>query len=135
MLKADWVNKKLFYQHTYLPLRVGDATGTIHVLLENHSDEPVRITYFESLPWIIKVYLHTLELVNGDIVETFYQTAQDSKRPAVLELVLVLPKRSKSHLKFDFERTFIKLANHHPDANHGFDLGYPLVIIVLVLPD
>lgn len=43
---------------------VGDASGTIHVHFYNRNEHEIALTYFESIPWILKPYIHTLR-ING----------------------------------------------------------------------
>jgi phosphatidylinositol glycan class T len=95
----------------------------------NDSLYPINATYFESIPWILKFYLHTLSIVddkNRQIVpkEILYIPAVDRKSPTVMEMVFVIPAKSILQLTIDFEYQFIRFSEHHPDANHGFDIGY-----------
>lgn len=40
--------------------------GALAVSITNAGSAPVRVAYLETLPWIVYLYLHTLELtVNG----------------------------------------------------------------------
>jgi phosphatidylinositol glycan class T len=118
---------------------VGDAGGKINVEIFNDGAASQNITYFESIPWIIKLYLHTLTVTVGDekgklIVltvakhELFYQPARDRVRPTILELTGTIPAMQKMEISFEFDPSFIKLTEHHPDADHGFDIGMAKVI-------
>nr|KAJ3419793.1 hypothetical protein HK105_006489 [Polyrhizophydium stewartii] len=119
--------------HRYLS-GVGQERGAIVVDFTNDLPTPMRATYFDSIPFILKMYLHTLRVVqraggnestdaSGIVRETFFQPAMDRLRPNVLELSLVLPPKSKTTISIDFDCTFLKYTEHHPDANHGFELG------------
>ncbi|KAI8903833.1 GPI transamidase component PIG-T, partial [Gorgonomyces haynaldii] len=125
---VDRTNKEKMpiFVHRYLS-GVGDAEGKIYVDFVNHLQKPVNVLYTESIPWILKLYLHTLEFKNLDKHWMQYQGAIDRVRPSVLELNLTLHP-GKSSLVFDIERTFIKVNEHHPDANHGFDIGSGILL-------
>lgn len=40
----------------------GGQSGGLEVELINQSDRPLRIIYMDTLPWFLKVYLHTLNI-------------------------------------------------------------------------
>ena len=109
----------------------GEERGSIKVEFNNYNDFPTNITYLESIPWILKIYLHTFSVtsnlkgLNDSLVQKLLFTpAIDRKRPTVMEVLLTLPPTSRTYLSFDYECAFVKLTEHHPDANHGFDIGY-----------
>ncbi|KAI8927620.1 GPI transamidase component PIG-T [Entophlyctis helioformis] len=137
--QVTWIDHSLDNRnHRVSPIRthrymsgVGQEHGGIVIDFHNGLDEAVPATYYESIPWILKLYLHTLKLEttasigsSADIIQsTFYQPAMDRVRPNVLELSLLLPPKSKTSISIDFDTAFIKYTEHHPDANHGFELG------------
>lgn len=52
--------------HRYLTGH-GQERGGIQVTLQNRHDAPVPIVYYDSIPWFLKLYLHTLDIqVVGD---------------------------------------------------------------------
>ncbi|KAJ3194237.1 hypothetical protein HK101_003210 [Irineochytrium annulatum] len=129
----------------------GQERGGFGVEIHNYdATKAYEIKYFEAIPWYLKLYLHTMSFstkslngtggcqllytsgytytavteLNVDIVRSLqYQPAKDRVRPTVLELALVIPSLSHTTLKIDFDKAFIKYAEHPPDANRGFDVG------------
>ncbi|KAI8145967.1 GPI transamidase component PIG-T [Fennellomyces sp. T-0311] len=113
----------------------GQERGGLQITIHNRNDKALPVLYFDSIPWFLKLYLHTLEVIvvdqNGvtqtqetDVIQDmFYQPAIDRSRPAMLECKLVLPPMSIVTLSLDFDKVFLKYTEHRPDANRGFDVG------------
>lgn len=100
---------------------------TIH---NEHKTESISVIYYDSIPWYLKVYIHTLQIdVIGDhnskevVQKMYYQPAIDRGRPSTLECQLLLPPNSIVTLSMDFDKVFLKYTEHRPDANRGFDIG------------
>ena len=118
----------------------GQERGGIQTLLTNPSHtDPITFVYFESLPWFMKPYLHTLTArlstspstaPNSIIKETFYRPALDRKRGTQLELLLTVPAASTVILTYDFDKAILRYTEYPPDANRGFDVA-PAVIRLL----
>ncbi|KAM9907376.1 hypothetical protein OXX69_006453 [Metschnikowia pulcherrima] len=106
--------------------------GGIRVNLKNPSKtETVKAVYFETLPWFMRVYLHTLTVDgNGKIGSQFYIPALDRKRPGHLELLVEIPPEEDITLTYQFDKSLLLYAEYPPDANHGFAIA-PAVIKVL----
>ncbi|KAG5463534.1 MAG: GPI transamidase component PIG-T, partial [Olpidium bornovanus] len=110
-------------------LGYGQERGGIRLELHNAGNVSLPAEVFQSVPWFLKVHLHTLHAaISGvprpDVVErVYFQPALDRGRPAVLEMEVEVPPRSAVALEFDFEKVFLKYTEHPPDANRGFDLG------------
>ncbi|KAI9029647.1 GPI transamidase component PIG-T [Phycomyces nitens] len=110
----------------------GQERGGLRITIHNRSpDENVPVVYYESAPWFLKFFLHTLKVDvlgskedDNDIIEKmYYQPAIDRARPTMLECRLNLPPQSVVTLSVDFEKVFLKYTEHRPDANRGFDVG------------
>jgi phosphatidylinositol glycan class T len=142
-IAVEWNSKEPDYRNPHkAPLRTyrriggsGQERGTLLVDFINDSNYPTEIKYFESIPWILKMYLHTLKVVDEnnssgifhlivELKEILYAPAIDRERPNVLELVLILKPESTTKLSIDYEYAFVRYTEHHPDANYGFDIGY-----------
>ena len=118
----------------------GQERGGIQTLLTNPSPtDPITFVYFESLPWFMKPYVHTLSArlstptpsaSNPIIEETFYRPALDRKRGTQLELRLTVPAASTVILTYDFDKAILRYTEYPPDANRGFDVA-PAVIRLL----
>tara|TARA_R110002060_G_scaffold72454_1_gene81139 strand:+ start:1379 stop:1909 length:531 start_codon:yes stop_codon:yes gene_type:complete len=88
----------------------------------------------ESLPWFMKLYLHTLKAkINGQdksvIQEMYYRPALDRKRGTQLEVRILIPANSTVVLTYDFEKAILRYTEYPPDANRGFDIA-PAVITI-----
>lgn len=120
----------------------GQERGGMRVILTNPSPtDSVDFIYFESLPWFLRPYLHTLRatIAGPDggvprataashfIKEIFYQPAVDRKRGTQLELAVSVPAASTVTLTYDFEKAFLRYTEYPPDANRGFNVA-PAVI-------
>ena len=130
----------------------GQERGGVQTILTNPSpDTPVEFVYFESLPWFMRIYLHTLRThieydpaptsasdqptnSNGnskDIVqEIYYRPALDRVRGTQLELRVRIPPASRVVLSYDFEQTILRYTEYPPDANRGFDVAAAVITIL-----
>ena len=117
----------------------GAANGGIRVLLTNPSrTTPVEFVYFESLPWFMRPYMHTLtaQMKAGSqpdwtvIKDMYYRPAVDRQRGTQLELVMSIPPASTVMLTYSFEKAILRYTEYPPDANRGFNVA-PAVIRVL----
>ncbi|RUP51428.1 hypothetical protein BC936DRAFT_148148 [Jimgerdemannia flammicorona] len=121
-----------FFAHRYFT-GYGQERGGLTVNIVNQNpNETVPVIYFDSIPWYLKLYLHTLKVsvtwgqdVRQDdlIKQTYYQPAVDRSRPSVLEMWLTLPPNSVTTVSIEFDKVFLKYTEHRPDANRGFDVG------------
>lgn len=124
----------------------GQEHGGVQAILTNPGDEEVEFVYMESLPWFMRVYLHTLttrissststtnatisSLSSSDIIkEIYYRPALDRARGTQLELLLRIPPRATVFLTYDFEKSILRYAEYPPDANRGFDVAAAVITI------
>ncbi|OBT74721.1 hypothetical protein VF21_06658 [Pseudogymnoascus sp. 05NY08] len=113
----------------------GQERGGVQAILKNPSPtETVEIIYMESLPWFMKVYLHTLRVkVNGEpsdlIKEMYYRPALDRQRGTQLEIKMDVPANSTVVLSYDFEKAILRYTEYPPDANRGFDVPAAVINI------
>ncbi|KAJ3275758.1 hypothetical protein HDV01_007225 [Terramyces sp. JEL0728] len=138
-LQANWVNPEVSFLNPQLAnVRLhrhlggsGQERGFIVVDIYNDDSERKEITYLETIPWILKMYLHTFnantKTIDGahstNITKMTYSPAIDRQRPTMYEILLELPPNSKTTLTIDFDCAFIKVMEHYPDANYGFEIG------------
>jgi GPI-anchor transamidase subunit T len=120
----------------------GAANGGIRTILMNPSlVQPIQLVYFETLPWFMRPFIHTLKADitsapfnlprNWNVIkEMYYRPAIDRKRGTQLELLLSIPPASTVSLTYDFEKAILRYAEYPPDANRGFNVA-PAVIKVL----
>lgn len=105
--------------------------GGMRVTLHNPKDEDLSVVYFESLPWFMRIYLHTLQVSgNGTIENRFFKPAIDRSRPTHLELELNIPAGQSLTLTYQFDKSLLLFSEYPPDANHGFAIE-PAVIKII----
>jgi phosphatidylinositol glycan class T len=116
----------------------GQERGGVQTILRNPSpDAEVEFVYMESLPWFMRVYLHTLkaQISGGNseqqqpelIKDVYYRPAVDRSRGSQLELRMVLPPSSTVFLTYDFEKSILRYTEYPPDANRGFDVAGAII--------
>ncbi|OMJ16008.1 GPI transamidase component PIG-T [Smittium culicis] len=44
-------------------------------------------------------------------------------RQSLMEFIIEFPAHSTTTISYEFDRVFLKLAEHPPDANRGFNIG------------
>ena len=117
----------------------GQERGGVQTLLTNPSPtEVVELIYFETLPWFMKPYLHTLTsristsaLPDPSIIKSiYYRPALDRRRGTQLECLISVPPASTVVLTYDFDKAILRYTEYPPDANRGFDVA-PAVIRIL----
>ncbi|KAI0199759.1 Gpi16 subunit [Astrocystis sublimbata] len=117
----------------------GQEHGGVRSILTNPSpDTEVEFVYMETLPWFMRVYLHTLQArVEGssgtkdDIIqEIYYRPALDRVRGSQLELRVRIPPASTVFLTYDFEKSILRYTEYPPDANRGFDVAAAIITIL-----
>ncbi|KAK0388846.1 hypothetical protein NLU13_5089 [Sarocladium strictum] len=115
----------------------GQEHGGVQAILTNPSDTEVEFVYMESLPWFMRVYLHTLSTrissssnsnSSDEIIkEIYYRPALDRSRGTQLELLLRLPAHCTVFLTYDFEKSILRYTEYPPDANRGFDVAAAVI--------
>lgn len=132
--KAPLAQPLLYAERSFIGY--GQERGGVQSILTNPSPtEAVEFVYMESLPWFMKLYLHTLVAkVNGRedksvIQEMYYRPALDRKRGTQLEIRIIIPANSSLILTYDFEKAILRYTEYPPDANRGFDIP-PAVITI-----
>jgi GPI-anchor transamidase subunit T len=116
----------------------GQERGGVQTVLTNPSlTEAVEFVYLESLPWFMKLYLHTLDaklVPSADawieaqdkedmIQEIYYRPSLDRRRGTQLEVRMKVPAASTVVLSYDFEKAILRYTEYPPDANRGFDIA------------
>jgi phosphatidylinositol glycan class T len=119
----------------------GQERGGVQTILTNPSpDKEVEFVYMESLPWFMRIYLHTLQARldgqkaanNSLIQEVYYQPAVDRARGTQLEMRMRIPPASTVFLTYDFEKSILRYTEYPPDANRGFDVAAAVITILRV---
>lgn len=106
--------------------------GGLRVSFKNPSTtESVSFIYSETLPWFVRLYLHTLTSEgSGEIIKRYYKPAIDRQRPSQLEFLITIPPSGSLTLTYQFDKSLLLYAEYPPDANHGFSIE-PAVITVI----
>lgn len=126
----------------------GQERGGMRIILDNPSSESaVDFIYFETLPWFLRPYIHTMQATiterNGVhrqvpasdfIKDTFYRPGIDRERGTQLELALSVPPASTVTLTYDFEKAILRYTEYPPDANRGFNVAPAVIKIAAAQP-
>ncbi|KAJ2082362.1 Subunit of the glycosylphosphatidylinositol transamidase complex-like protein [Coemansia sp. RSA 988] len=114
----------------------GGSSGGVESIIVNRRAVPITVTYLDTLPWYLRVYSHTL-VVNSESEgapalvlrpsKSIFTPAIDRGRPSSMELELKLPPNSRTILRYDFDKGFLRYTEHPPDANRGFSIA-PAVV-------
>lgn len=125
----------------------GQDRGGMRTIFKNVGNEPITITYFETLPWFMRVYLSSLQIenlsLNNDptmvndesitvdkIMETInYIPAMDRTRPTLFEFTIEIPAKSSFSMSYQYDKTLLQFAEYPPDANHGFELEAAVITV------
>lgn len=109
----------------------GQERGGMHTIISNPHPHPLRIVYLESLPWFLRPYIHTLELLgDAKLEKMFLRPAIDRKKGTHLELLIEIPARTTAELTYEFEKAGLRYTEYPPDANRGFDVP-PAIVRIL----
>jgi len=132
--KAPLAQPLLYAERSFIGY--GQERGGVQAILTNPSlTKSVEFVYMESLPWFMKLYLHTLKAkIDGKdgkhaLQEMYYRPALDRTRGTQLEIRIVVPANSSLILTYDFEKAILRYTEYPPDANRGFDI--PPAVITL----
>jgi GPI-anchor transamidase subunit T len=127
----------------------GAAHGGMRSIFTNPSpNEAVTFVYFETLPWFMRPYIHTLkaEITHTNdpdtkntrkakeklITDMFYSPAIDRQRSTHLELQITIPPATTISLTYSFEKSILRYTEYPPDANRGFNI--PAAVIRILSP-
>lgn len=115
----------------------GQEHGGVQAILRNPSDTDVEFVYMESLPWFMRIYLHTLSARISSstttdnsstiIKQIYYRPALDRTRGTQLELLMRIPAHCTVFLTYDFEKAILRYTEYPPDANRGFDVAAAVI--------
>ncbi|QID88168.1 Subunit of the glycosylphosphatidylinositol transamidase complex-like protein [Saccharomyces pastorianus] len=117
----------------------GQDRGGIRTAFHNDNDTPVKLIYFESLPWFVRVYLSSLQITSttsshlheDDIItDKYYLQAADRQRPAHLEFTMLIPAHSNIVMTYQFDKALLQFAEYPPDANHGFEIDAAVITVL-----
>lgn len=114
----------------------GAAKGGMRTVFTNPSNQQVDLVMFESLPWFLRSYMHTLKttIVTGPeheiVKDVYYRPAVDRKRGSQTEVVLSIPPFATVMLTYDFDKAILRYTEYPPDANRGFIVA-PAVVRIL----
>lgn len=136
-----------FYASRSLSGYSQDAGG-FRLDLYNPNEKAQKIIIFETLPWFVRLYMHSMTISVGDeygntkvmnvhdknlpdyIKQIIYNPAVDRVAPTHLELLIEAPPKSKLKFSFKFDKAMLLYAEYPPDANHGFELEPTIFALV-----
>jgi len=120
----------------------GVHLGGIISRITNNLNEPVKVAYFDVIPWFLRIYMHSMKITcheegkKSDHVllpqKLSYKPGKDRSSPHHIEIILTLPPKSTTQITLSFERSFLMWTEFLPDANHGVTI--PSAIVTAYLP-
>eukprot|EP00808_Paulinella_micropora_P006679 g44954.t1 len=121
--------------------RYQTGRGQIHAelniaLVNNDPKRSFRVHYFESLPWFLKPYWHTLKIQQDfspldlrSLSMFKFLPALHQGPPSQLELELDLPPLSITQMVMRVEKLFLLIDQYPPDVSRGFDIQAAVLTI------
>jgi phosphatidylinositol glycan class T len=116
----------------------GQVHGGISVRIENnHENLSMHVTYHDILPWYLRVYFGTFRMawddgkfldLKKDVQKWVFVSAEPRGRPHILYFEINIPPQRALVFSIDFEKVFLRLSEHPPDANRGFDIPSAVVM-------
>ncbi|KAG7401860.1 hypothetical protein PHYBOEH_010323 [Phytophthora boehmeriae] len=110
----------------------GQVRGGLAVQLKNnHASCGMRVTYTDVIPWYLRVYFHTFrasaagsEQEAQSLIRSFdFVPAELRGRPNQFRLEAFLPANATLVFSLQMDKAFLRLSEHPPDANRGFDIA------------
>ncbi|CAH0476707.1 unnamed protein product [Peronospora belbahrii] len=110
----------------------GQVRGGIAVQLKNnHPSCDMHVTYHDVIPWYLRVYFHTFRATASgsesdaqELIRRFdFVPAELRSQPNQLRLEAFLPANTTLVFSLQMEKVFLRLSEHPPDANRGFDIS------------
>ncbi|TMW66520.1 hypothetical protein Poli38472_004285 [Pythium oligandrum] len=112
----------------------GQVHGGVAVRLENHDPRcSMQVRYHDVTPWYLRMYFHTFKtqvisletnepLGNAQLSSFEFAPAESRGRPNHFQVHLEIPPQSAVVMSVQFDKVFVRLSEHPPDANRGFDI-------------
>ncbi|KAI9209665.1 GPI transamidase component PIG-T [Polychytrium aggregatum] len=118
--------------HRYLVGFGASQPGMATRLTNSDEKQSYRVVFFQTIPWYLKLYLHTLKVktIVGSEQEgkqhqstIYYQPSIDRVRPGILEIEVTLPPKTELLITVAFEYALVRYTEHPPDSERGFQLS------------
>ncbi|KDO22438.1 hypothetical protein SPRG_12719 [Saprolegnia parasitica CBS 223.65] len=113
--------------HRYLT-GFGQVRGGVAMRVLNKDPKaPLQIAYNETIPSFMRVYFSSLRVaingkrLDGNASSVVMTPATTLGALTHLRVVLTLPPQSRLELAYAFEKSFLPIESHPPDASRGFD--------------
>jgi phosphatidylinositol glycan class T len=105
--------------------------GVMTTRIKNHSSKNITISYYDAIPWYFRVYFSTIRFtLNDGILPSFpisRNVARDRVTPYEIEFQYDIPAQSQLDMTLEFDKLFLQITDHSPDAHRGFDLSSSIV--------
>lgn len=121
----------------------GQVRGGLAVQIENKCRTcSVFIRYHDVIPWYLRLYFSTLKYKSvprsiqnhsdfhsaAKVINYEFEPAHVRGRPHQLMIEALLPPSTSLIFSIQFEKAFLRLSEHPPDANRGFDIPAATVV-------
>jgi GPI-anchor transamidase subunit T len=137
-IEMKWLNKKKI-NNRYRSLskikahRYVTNENRIELIIKNQAKEEVKLRYYDLIPSQFIIHFHTIKIfLNHEEMELKFlknlkMIPSNEKSPSLVEFEIVLPINSSFKYSFYFEKMFLKISDHPPDANRGFDISSSMI--------
>jgi phosphatidylinositol glycan class T len=94
--------------------------GIVTKIYNSDPKTPLNIVYLDVIPWFLRVFLHTLKIVDGttrnDVtpLKLDFVPGVDRQRPYSIEMVLQVPPKSFLEISIGFEHSLLKWLEYPP---------------------
>lgn len=149
-----WTPARGPFRATRFLVGSGNARGAIAIVLKSNNlqkggsmgfqkkdlyagaSNMTNVMLFQVVPWYIHLYFHTLQVLIDDQPKSIWEVvtwmqvvpSEDRRSPGVIEMELMVPSNaSVISLITEFDKGFLRIDEHPPDANRGFDLPSALL--------
>jgi len=118
----------------------GQEYGGLSTHITNDSPDTIHFTFFQQVPWFIRLYLHTLDVQYNtpstsiknnveDFAEWNLVPGEDHSYPGIMELKGSIEGRSSMTISVQFEKAFLHFTEYPPDAHRGFDIPSAFILV------
>lgn len=119
----------------------GQQYGTLSLLFENSLKKSLNFVYYQSTPWFMKLYFHTMKFyLNGkllneeeskSVIRYVLSPSVNREKATQLEFYINLKPSEKLLITIDFDKTHLHWTEYNFVTLRGFDIGSGLLSVNL----
>ncbi|XP_047140682.1 GPI transamidase component PIG-T isoform X1 [Hydra vulgaris] len=129
--RSHHVNLPYLTTHKYATGYGVEMGGIFCIIKNTHATESFYLTYFEVVPYFLRVYFSTFKVkINNILVvpdRLTFKPANMREQPTSIEFTILLPPQSSLTIEYEFENVFLDWLQHPPDSHHGYYVGSSVI--------